>query len=46
MYMTDNVYKVYLFYLKENGELYAFTINKKYKNDFLSQRNKKSFYIT
>lgn len=38
-------YKVYLFYLISTGELYAFTINKNYKDKFLSQRNPKCFKL-
>lgn len=38
-------YKVYKFYLKDKKEPYAFTINKKYKDMFLTQRNKSLFYV-
>ena len=42
MSSKDNI-KVYLFYLNEDKSLYAFTINKEYKNKFSYQRNKKCF---
>ena len=38
--------KVYLFYLKEDPrELYAFTLDKEYKNRFMSERNMNLFYM-
>ena len=49
----SSTYKVYIFFLKHDdgssiyniNELYAFTINKEYKNKFLYQRNKKCFFV-
>lgn len=37
--------KVYLFYLKNDRELYAFTIDKEYRDRFLLQRNKDCFHM-
>lgn len=38
--------KIYLFYLKENPkELYAFTLDKEYKDRFMDERNMNLFYM-
>lgn len=37
--------KVYLFYLRNDKELYAYTIDKEYKERFLLQRNKDCFHV-
>lgn len=36
---------VYLIYLKTRKDLYAFTINKELRDDFLRQRNRECFYV-
>lgn len=42
---TNELYKVYLFYLKDEPGIYAFTIDKEIKKKFLAIRNKKCFTV-
>lgn len=37
--------KYYMFYLKDNNQLYAFTNNKKLKKNFIKNRNMKKFIL-
>ena len=41
--MSDDITKVYLFFLKDEKELYAYTIVKEYRDIFRNQRNMKLF---